>query len=75
MSDHRSKPQRIGDTLYPSCPTTGKIRHPSEQAARDHQAALLTSRGDRVTVFRCRSCSGYHVGHRARNSGKKGRRG
>lgn len=79
MSDHRGKPQRIGDVLFETCPKTGKIRHETEAAARDHAAALLSGTGDRVRVFLCSqgdtACRGWHVGHRARNAGKRGRRG
>lgn len=77
MGDHRGQPQRIGGTLYEVCAKTGKIRHATEQDAKDHAASLLTSQGERVMVYRCTGrdgCGDHHVGHRPRGAKKKGRK-
>ncbi len=50
------------------CPATGKQRHVSRAAARQHLAALYRSKNVRasalLTPFRCSSCSAWHLGHR-----------
>lgn len=46
------------------CPTSGKIRHTTAQAARSHMAALIAHDGSiRMNVYPCGDCQGWHVGH------------
>jgi len=50
------------------CDATGKVRHPTQQAAREVLAELLHRPDDPdrelLVVFRCRRCGDWHVGHR-----------
>ncbi len=41
---------------------TGKIRHKTREGAEAH-ARDLRSKGERVWVYRCHFCGGWHVGH------------
>jgi hypothetical protein len=53
------------------CSLTGKIRHLSRGAGRNHLQALSDS-GQPITqmrVYHCRACRGFHVGFRAINPG------
>lgn len=47
---------------------TGKVRHETEQAARDHIGSLVRRKGwsGRMNAYRCAFCNGWHVGHRDR---------
>ena len=44
---------------------TGKVRHTSPEAGHDHIGQLNRNKGyqGRMDVYRCRFCSGFHVGH------------
>lgn len=47
-----------------ACPT-GKIRHKTPEGAAIHMAALIAKDGSiRMNVYPCRSCGGWHVGHK-----------
>jgi len=47
---------------------TGKVRHPSDTAGKAHIDQLNRTRGyqGRMDVYRCKFCSGFHVGHSKR---------
>lgn len=57
-----------GGVVKGLCPATGKQRHVSRAAARQHLSALYRSKNVRdaalLTPFRCSSCSAWHLGHR-----------
>lgn len=44
-----------------SCGT--KVRHASRAAALAHRAKLLAAGDTRLTVYPCKHCGSYHVGH------------
>lgn len=46
----------------------GKIRHDTSAAAHGHAKARMRSGAapQAVSVYRCRFCRGWHVGHRPR---------
>ncbi|SFF11932.1 hypothetical protein SAMN05216251_108241 [Actinacidiphila alni] len=41
----------------------GKRRHQDRAAALAHRASLLALGDTRVTVYACRHCGAWHVGH------------
>ena len=43
----------------------GKHRHANQTIAEQHRERLIGSGayGPRLAVYRCRHCSGWHVGH------------
>lgn len=41
----------------------GKIRHQDRAAALAHRRRLLAAGDTRLTVYRCRWCRHWHVGH------------
>lgn len=44
---------------------SGKQRHPTEEAARAHVAALYHQRGALgLNIYKCKFCGAWHVGHR-----------
>lgn len=46
-----------GDQPHRCC--MGKIKHPSRKLARRHARTL----GNRMHVYRCWACGGFHIGH------------
>lgn len=42
---------------------TGKKRHDSSQAARAQLRNLLSKGRVRLSVYACKFCGGFHVGH------------
>ena len=40
----------------------GKFRHENKTTAISHEIGLRRL-GERVVVYKCRFCKGYHVGH------------
>lgn len=54
------------------CERTGKIRHESKDEAFDHLHSAQKRYGSRqgeLSVYRCETCGGWHVGRRARDYG------
>jgi hypothetical protein len=42
----------------------GKQRHPDKQSASQHWYALWKKDGEKMRVYKCPHCHGWHVGHR-----------
>jgi hypothetical protein len=41
-----------------------KVKHSDEREAWGHARHLYEKDGARMSVYKCRWCGGYHVGHR-----------
>lgn len=50
-----------------------KMRHRSEETARDHRARLIAggAYADFLHVYECEYCGGWHVGHRPGSGGER----
>lgn len=44
----------------------GKIRHETQHDAERHIASLRRKDSDKMRVYRCETCAGWHVGHAPR---------
>ncbi|BBA99251.1 hypothetical protein RVR_5791 [Actinacidiphila reveromycinica] len=42
---------------------TGKVRHPDRATALVARARLIAGGATRLTVYRCKHCAAWHVGH------------
>lgn len=58
----RTKKQRACD---------GKVRHDNPDSAHLHLNKLIANGSTpyRMEVYKCRHCSGWHVGHKRRHTG------
>lgn len=70
LSRSNSPRRRRGPSAPPIhsglCPVTGKYRYTSRRLARDHRRRLVAEGDTRpVSVYKCRGCETWHVGHRA----------
>jgi hypothetical protein len=52
----RSAPWRLRHGCLP------KIRHATEEAAREHQESVDNRFGTKMDVYACEFCGGFHVG-------------
>lgn len=57
--------RRLTRTKARSC--VGKKRHQDQGGALAHRARLLARGDTRITVYPCRHCGGWHVGHHGRH--------
>ena len=60
---------KAGKVVVSYCQRTGKVSHPSRKAAKRHAKHLRrigTGMGN--SVYRCRACDSWHVGHLRRTA-------
>lgn len=48
-----------------------KIRHESEEDATVARDNLLANTGDKLRVYKCRFCRGYHIGNKGNKYKRK----
>lgn len=53
------------------CNSTGKIAFTSPEQAEAKRRRVRRFRGERMTVYRCKDCRCWHVGHIAAGVGER----